>query len=361
MEVGNEDAAPEAPPEVAQVEPEATRVDPPAPAPTVAPPDPAAPAALPDAKADEEDEALVFRPSPLRRLVVTPFWAGVLGSGAGLWLAGMLGASASAGLLTRSDLRAWVWLVPVGAVLAAMVGGYREPVRSYAGLVGRFFGALFFGSLWSLVTVFILVVIAHDQSSRDRALASLMTLAGALWGGLALARVHGIGADPTRRKKIAAAALAVLFVSLWPVSPSLRCRLGFGEGCRDAADTSYSAGDLHAAGASGARGCADEDGVSCRLAGMSFAEADGKQQDLRRAEGFFREGCALGDAVSCERIHAIELEQRCARYGAFACVELAQAHASGDGAPRDEARARRFYRKACLLGADEACARAGGR
>ena len=307
-----------------------------------------------------EDEPLPFQPTLFRHVIAEPFWAGLLGSGASLWLGGTIGGLASAQLLERPRPETTVLLSLLMGVGAALARGFRAPLRSYSGLVGRVFGALFFGAGCAGITMLILAVIFDAVHVRNEPAFLAVALVGALLAGLALWRVHGIGAERPRRIKIAVGVAAVLVVSSWPASPSLRCRLGFGEGCRAAADAEGSNGDYRAAGALGARGCDREDGLSCRLAGQAY-QSDGPARNLGRAEGFFREGCALGDAESCERVHTIELERRCDRYGAFACVELAQAYARGNGAPRDAALAQRYYRKACLLGADAACQENGGR
>jgi hypothetical protein len=307
-----------------------------------------------------EDEPLPFQPTFFRRVVAEPFWAGLLGSGASLWLGGTIGALASAGLLKRPRPETVILVSVLLGLGAAMARGFRAPLRSYSGLVGRVVGALFFGAGCAGITVLMLALILDGLRVRDESAYVTIALVGALLAGLALARVHGIGAEKPRRIKIAVGVAAVILVSSWAASPSLRCRLGFGEGCRDAADAAGNKGDYRAAGTIGARGCEHEDSVSCRLAGQAF-QSEGPARDLRRAEGLFREGCALGDPESCERVHAIELERRCDRYGAFACAELARAHARGDGAPRDAALAQRYYRKACLLGANDACNQSGGR
>ena len=308
-----------------------------------------------------EDEPLPsFQPTFFRRVIVAPFWAGLLGSGASLWLAGTIWALASAGLLGRPREPTVLFVSALMGLAAAMARGFRAPLQSYSGLVGRVIGALFFGAVCAGITVLILAVILDGLHVRDEPAYVAIALVGALLAGLALARLYGIGAERPRRIKIAAGVAAVICASSWPTSPSLRCRLGFSQGCRAAADAAGDSGDYRAAGALGARGCAREDSVSCRLAGQAF-QSEGPARDLGRAEGLFREGCALGDPASCDRVHTMELERRCDRYGAFACTELARVYARGDGAERDVGLARRYYRKACLLGSSDACQQDGRR
>jgi hypothetical protein len=349
MDVANEaaTAAPEPPP------PESI----PTPTPIVSPP---VPVPVPAGATEAEDAVLAFQPTRVRTWIVRPFWAGLLGAGAGMWTGSVIQLCVRARLLERLE-PATAFFLPVGVALGvALWRGFRAPVQSYASLLGRVVGTLFFGGICALVAVLIAAAILDGLRVGHEAAFTVMALLGALLAGLALARIHGIGADRSRRIKIAAGAVAVLVVTAWPASPQARCRLGSGEGCREAAATLASEGDYRASGALGARGCSDGEPVACRLAGRAY-QIEGPSRDLPRAQDFFREGCALGDPASCDAVHELELEQRCDRYGTFACAELARAHATGDGAIRDRALAQRYYRKACLLGSDDACREANGR
>jgi hypothetical protein len=348
MDVANEASAPE-----------------PEPAATIASSiDPAPAAASSDASAtataialEDEVAAQALKRTPFRTMIARPFWAGMLGAGVGMWAVGAIQAFSRAHLISRPDAPIAAFAPVLLAFGVALARGYRAPVQSYASLLGRLLGVLFFGAICASVTTLILAAIFDGLHIRDLAAFVSLALAGALLAGLALARIHGVGADKSRRIKIASATAAALLVTIWPAAPSLRCRLGFGEGCREAADRQD---DTRSAGLLAQRGCEHEDMVSCRLAGQAY-QSEGPTRDLRRAEGFYREGCALGDAESCDGVHELELEQRCDRYGAFACAELARAHATGDGMKRDVALAQRYYHKACLLGADDACRSANGR
>jgi hypothetical protein len=373
MDAANEapapDAEPAAPP-VAAIDP----IDAPEPIAAIAPIDPidapappepiAPPALVPEASppvapsaTELADAALAFQPTRFRAVVIQPFWAGLLGGGVGMWVGCALHAYSLAYIIDRQGFPIAVLLPLVLALGAALWRGYRAPVQSYKALFGRVVGALFFGAMSAGLTTAIMAVIFDGLHIRDQSAFTLLALMAGVLAGLALARLHGIGPDRARRIKIGSVAAAVLLVTLWPVVPSLRCRLGFGEGCREA----YSSqSDLRSAGLLAQRGCELENAYSCRLAGQHF-QSLGSTRDLREAEGFFREGCALGDPESCDGVHELELLQRCDRYGAFACAELARAHESGDGMTRDRALAQRYYRKACLLGADDACREANGR
>ena len=52
-------------------------------------------------------------------------------------------------------------------------------------------------------------------------------------------------------------------------------------------------------------GCDGGDTTSCWGAGVMFAHGAGVSIDLDRAEGWFRRGCALGDARACEAVEAL--------------------------------------------------------
>lgn len=363
MEVAKEEAEPEPPPAAAPHEgeviaeapslvdaPAPSLVDtPPPPSPETPPLDPGPPEAVKEA----EEAAPPFARPTLRAVLAAPFWAGLLGSGAGLWVLGTIGAFGAAEITPRLDMG----LIVLGFAAAIIVGmtlGFRAPVRSYADLAGRFFGAFFFGSLWAALALLIVILIDAAERIHDLGVFVAVAVLGALTSGLALLRLYGIGAERPRRIKIAVASAVVLFLICWPAIPAARCRLGSSEGCRAAADSSLEQGDARAAGTLGARGCEGGDRLSCRLAGRAY-RSDGPARDLRLSEGFFREGCALGDPPSCESVHAIELELRCDRYAASACAELARAHRRGDGVEQSPESAMRLYRKACLLGADDAC------
>ena len=313
--------------------------------------------------ANEADEAvLAMPPTRFRTLIVQPFWAGLLGGGVGLWVGSVVQLCVRARLLERLEPLSAFFLPLFVALGVALWRGFRAPVQGYASLVGRVLGTLFFGGICALVTALICAAIFDGLRVGHEAAFTAIGLLGALLAGFALARIHGVGVvvDRSRRIKIAAGAALVLVVTAWPASPQVRCRLGFGEGCRAAAVTLAAEGDYRASGALGARGCADGELVACRLAGQAY-QIEGPGRDLPRAQDLFREGCALGDPASCDAVHELELEQRCDRYGTFACAELARAHATGDGAIRDRALAQRYYRKACLLGSDNACREANGR
>src|SRR5262249_18489598 len=160
------------------------------------------------------------------------------------------------------------------------------------------------------------------------------------------------------RIKAAAAALAVLFVTAWPFSPALRCRLGSGLGCAAAAIKLESSGDHEEAAAYGERGCDRDFGPACTAAGMALQIGPDAPARRARAGGLSGRACALEDEAGCARVHVVELEKRCDRYSATACQELADDYARGrSSVGRDQAASQRYYQKACLLGADEACRR----
>src|SRR4051812_16579202 len=100
---------------------------------------------------DPPAEPPVVRPSPWRRWVVRPFWAGLVGAGVCIWSTAMLAAIHRAGILENSPREGSFFLFTfVPAVSVALWRGYLEPIRSYASLFGRILGAIFFGTLTGL-------------------------------------------------------------------------------------------------------------------------------------------------------------------------------------------------------------------
>ena len=356
MEVANEAAAPELPKVAAPLEGDAASA---APSPAAAPSPEAPPIApaLPVTAKEAAEEARLFQRPSLRAVLAPHFWAGLLGAGAGCWFLGTIGAFAAAGIMRRPDTEIHMALAFIAALVVVLARGYRAPLQSYASLAGRLFGSFVFGSLATAFAILIMILI--DSAARLHDLGSFVVvgLFGALMSCLALTRLYGIGAERPRRIQIAASTAAVIFMCGWPVLPGLRCQLGFSQGCRASGESSFQEGDMLTAGALGAKGCAGEDRLSCRLGGRAY-QGEGPTRNLRLAEELFREGCALGDPPSCERVHVIELERRCDRYGAFACAALGLAYEGGEGVEPNVRRAARLYRKACLLGAEDGCQRA---
>src|SRR5262249_40208417 len=183
-------------------------------------------------------------------------------------------------------------------------------------------------------------------------LSAFLTIAftSILFGGLALLRLYGLGTSRPRRIKIAAATAALLFISIFPASPSLRCRLGSGDACAEVARDAFDRADYEESFDYGDRGCNRGVATACTLAGLALQRGDGGKRDQAGAERFFPRGCALGDTVACGRVHRIELDKRCQRYSAFACKQLADDYSHGAGVDRDTAAAARYLQKACLLG-----------
>ncbi|MEP7123183.1 MAG: hypothetical protein ABJE95_19805 [Byssovorax sp.] len=368
MDVANEASAPE--PEAAVAPSESVEVDAASsvaeiaaaavePQPSVAAAvDPAADQARAAAIAlEDEAAARALRRTPFRTLITRPFWAGLLGAGAGMWTAGVIQAFTRAYLIPRPSPAVAFFLPLIMAFGFALARGYRTPVQGYGSLLGRVLAVSLFGGILASIATIILALFFDGFHVRGQTAYVTIALVGGVLGGLSLARLHGIGTDKSRRIKIASVVAAAFLLTIWPSAPWLRCRLGSGEGCREAAGRQD---DARSMGRLAQIGCEREDMESCRLAGLAYQQ-EGPARDLRRAESFYREGCSLGDEESCNSVHELELEQRCDRYGAFACAELAHAHETGDGMTRDRALAQRYYRKACLLGADDACRAAEGR
>jgi hypothetical protein len=337
-----------------------------APAPPAAPPD-AAPAAPPDTppaappNVDTLDlrEIEAFRaprPSAARRLVVGPFWAGALGAGVCLWVASAYASLADAHLVARPS-EGPLLLASVGlGLVVALVFGYREPVRSYAALLGRTIGALVFGLFELLLLGVLLVAIFESNHVTSRTGFAVFCAVGLLLAAIALARTHQLTQPGPRQTRAAVLGAALALLTAWSVSPSFRCLLGGSRSCREAARDASSDRETLALAE---RGCEADDPASCLLAGQVRLRGEGIGRDARKAERAFRIGCALGNAESCARAHGLELARACERFSAVACRDLALAYQRGDEVDRDLSQAALHLRKACLLGADDACSQAG--
>ncbi len=107
-------------------------------------------------------------PSLLRRLVVAPFWAGVLGGGMFLCAVGVLLVLDHDGVLPHEMREPSIRLAGVVATGVALFRGFDTPVRSYPALAGRLLGALGAG----LAVVFAGAIFngwIEDQRHRRRA------------------------------------------------------------------------------------------------------------------------------------------------------------------------------------------------
>lgn len=331
--------------------------DPADPPPAPPAPEPAAPGSEPSSSTSTETPLPSFRPRFGQRFVVTPFWAGLLGGGVLVWIFALAISFKRAGVIEELDELSAFGVAFASAVGIALWRGYHGPVRSYAALFGRIVGAIFFGGVTVALWLALLIAVFDAADVSKRTGFFVISLGGALFAALALLRLHGIGASRPRRIGIAAGVSAVLLVSTYSYSAALRCRLGAGEWCATAAEERADRGDHRAAAEYGARGCDDDDALSCTMAGIEYQRGQGIPRDLAQAERFFRRGCALGDEGGCGRVHGIELSKRCGRAGAFACWELAEAYAHGRDVDQDRESAAHYYRKACLLGEATACGR----
>jgi hypothetical protein len=271
----------------------------------------------------------------------------MLVAGSCLWVVPVLVAADKARLFRLSDQSALAILVTV--VLVAIAFGYTTPVTSYVALVGRFVGAVVVAGLLGAILVACVSALPHWS---EAARLCVCAAAGAGLAGLSIAWSRGeslvAALKSSRRARWGAglALVAVLIASPWPQGSRLRCWLGSSKSCRDAAiDAVLNEEDADAL-AMAERGCALQDGPSCRLAGDFFARVD-YADDRHRAEPFYRDACAYGASVGCDRLRQIELEDRCEQMSASACRELA------DGS-RDVLAAK-YRRQACLLGDGSAC------
>jgi hypothetical protein len=288
-----------------------------------------------------------------------------MGGGVFLWAVGVLLAYREAWIF-RLHEESILLVALFLAVSLAMARGYPTPVRSFVGLAGRLAGAIAGGALTCLAVAASLTPIMDRTRHGDRPAA--VAAAGAIAALLGVAWIHGRALRDRFRASIrarwlAGAAAAVLFaISVWPMSDRLRCALGSGDACVSSAKVELDGGREEVGLSLAARGCALASAESCALAGdASFWGFGGSAQaprDLRGAEPFYRESCALGDEEGCHKLHVVELHGRCQRQSASACRELADVYRSGE-VTRDAAAAARFLQQACLLGEPQACQ--GGR
>jgi hypothetical protein len=285
-----------------------------------------------------------------------------------LWLLGLVVTVEEARLVSwmhgDAVLKPLVLLILGASIGAGLSLGFTTSIRSYASLLGRIFGSLVFGSglaFFAAYQVHETILRGHPSAERVEG----MAVAGALMMALPIAQLHGrrirdaLRDTPATRWKAAGVAGALLLVTVWPLSPSLRCRLGQGEGCRRAGSAAERSGDQQRATDLFEQGCDDDDRLACRLAAAQYqAPARGMRRDLDRAEELLRDACILGDDTSCGRVHALILERRCDRYAASACRELAEVCSSGSCVDGSPAITTRLFQKACLLGDEDACRRA---
>jgi TPR repeat protein len=111
--------------------------------------------------------------------------------------------------------------------------------------------------------------------------------------------------------------------------------------------------------------------VACYLMGFAFDSGRGRPVDRSKAVELYAKGCDLGNIDACKALARMRLsgetvatadqvvralEKACGASDAEACMYLALVYHNGDGVPRDEAQALSLLKKACELGAGQACA-----
>ncbi|MFO0760662.1 MAG: hypothetical protein U0359_29560 [Byssovorax sp.] len=295
------------------------------------------------------------RPSAARRFVVDPFWAGMLGAGASFFAGGLYGLLSEARVIGRPNEGVFLFVCVGSGLVAALGWGYRAPVKSYAALFGRTVGSLFFGALVAALVGVVLAMIFDANHVSVTAGMSVIALTGLGLAVLALRRIRGVIEPGPRRGRLLALAGALLFCVLWAASPALRCMLWSGRSCREAARTADTDREVASLGE---RGCAGDDAQSCLIAGRAYQRGDEMPRNLGKAQKLYRIGCALGEDEGCARAHGIELTMACEQHSAVGCRDLGNAYLRGDEVDQDRGAAARAFRKACLLGADDACAQA---
>jgi hypothetical protein len=122
--------------------------------------------------------------------------------------------------------------------------------------------------------------------------------------------------------------------------------------------------------------CQAADAWACGRVGRMYEEGqDGVPMDLARAYAYAEKGCAGNDAFACGNVAyahmtgkgapkndvkaAAMLAKGCDNGSAWSCGRLAEFHLKGRGVARDPARAAVLARKACEGGFKEACVSGG--
>jgi TPR repeat protein len=300
-------------------------------------------------------------PSLLRRIIAAPFFAGVTGGGAFLWLLILFVALHKTHVFSRfgADAGSAALVATLPALALAVALGYRTPPGSGVALLGRALGALFYGGLVAAALAF--AVYAFDPRAHENDLLVSLMIAGAGAAGFSLHGVRGLWpATRGRRALVVAAGIGVAVLTPWSVSPGMQCSLGRAESCERAASERFDSGDPAEGVAYLERGCSfGGDPRLCVQAAGYHQRGAGVPRDLLRAESFSQRACAVGHAKgdddACQALGLVELEDACDHYHALACEELARSYRRGTSGVWDPARSARLLRKACLLGDDAAC------
>ena len=113
--------------------------------------------------------------------------------------------------------------------------------------------------------------------------------------------------------------------------------------------------------------CERKNAVCCGSMGKMYSR--GKVLKLDRPKGYalMEKACGLGDGTACASPGLEQMRKRdykrarelftlgCDKESKHACGLLGVLHRDGKGTPRDTAQARKFFDKACRLGADASC------
>jgi hypothetical protein len=300
--------------------------------------------------------------SAAERVLLDALRAGTLGAGAAVWTLGVVVAMKRDHVGVELGEQPALATIALVAGCAALGAGFTRPVRSYLAIAGRLVGSAMLG-----VPVFAALVVGLGRLLDRRPIYEqglVVAFTGIVVVGLAVAWIHGarirerLASSRRVQALTVAAGLGVALATLSAVSAEARCALGSGRGCRRAAIVAHEARDDAAAARLAERGCALEDALSCVLAGDAAAPADAAASvaGRRQAETFYRDACALGQALGCEGLRLLELRDGCDAQRASACRELGQASGGAHvpGAP-DARAAAAFLRDACRLGDDAAC------
>jgi len=280
--------------------------------------------------------------------------AGALGGGFALWLIATYALLLAADIIETRPFGGLLFVAIATSLLAALAMGFSTPLSSYRLLAARIAGVLVLGAAGMGVVLVVPTIALKVLGARDDTVFFVFALVAVAVAALALYRRYGKPrAGRPRAMALGALGLAVAF-PLWPASPRLRCLCGVGEACGIVAQRFSFDGDDDGAMRYAERGCELDSPYSCRRAGIAYAFEVG---DRARGEYLLRVACALEDNEACGLVHVVELDKRCDRNSPMACAELGQVYAQGEGVSPDRTSSLRYYRRACLLGDREACAR----
>lgn len=120
------------------------------------------------------------------------------------------------------------------------------------------------------------------------------------------------------------------------------------------------------------KACRLKDGFACGMAGLAYLYGTGVAVDEARGNSLCEQGCSLGSTSACVSLASLDRLGRaghprdpakaakvfipaCEGDDPMACASLADMYGTGEGVPRDAARARTLRAHACELGVTDSC------